>query len=110
MSEVAKSRRGCIHTPVTQLLVEMQRYYPPLLLHHEVIKWQGRDLKLKRVFPKKSFSRTQYFSENGSLQPKYEHQGSTLKKSAIFFFVIVVQVNVCHMRDKFVDGVIDEKH
>jgi hypothetical protein len=59
--------------PVSVLFADMRRDLPKLLAHHDEMQWQGRDLiRFKRkLFLRGSWSSTQDFSQNGTLEPKY---------------------------------------
>ena len=97
-----RSRTRLLRTKVTAFAINVQK--------SKLDKGVIAARKTQADHPKKSFSSTQDFSENGSLKPKYEHQGRYFKEIGCTLFGIVVEVNVCDMRDEFFEGVVNEKN
>jgi hypothetical protein len=68
--ELKKQDFVTVETTIQDLIKDMTAGLPHFLEHHDLMKWQGKDLKLKRVSRRRTVSSTQDFSQSGNLQPK----------------------------------------
>ena len=95
-----------VEKPTSQLLEALRSELPSFLLHHDLMRWQGRDLAFKREhFPRGCISSTQDFSENGSLEPRREIQSRYYNEISYTLFGICCQLHLADLRDTVFDGI-----
>lgn len=74
---------------VKDLEADILRVTRSFLLHHDLMKWQGADIKRKRAqFPRGAFGSTQDFSENGKLSPNSSMHLGILTRSDLRSMVL----------------------
>jgi len=91
---------------VADLEQDILKATPQFLLHHDLMKWQGADLKRKRAsFPRGTFGSTQDFSENGKLSPKYEHVSRYFNEIGFTLYGAVLTFHAQDLGDSAFEGV-----
>jgi hypothetical protein len=91
---------------VADLEQDILKATPQFLLHHDLMKWQGADLKRKRAsFPRGTFGSTQDFSENGKLSPKYVHVSRYFNEIGFTLYGAVLTFHAQDLGDSAFEGV-----
>lgn len=92
--------------PIHELKREVEDFTPFFLGHHDLMKWQGEDLKLKRAeFPRGTFGSTQDFSQNGALTVKFEHMSKYFNEISYTLYGVVMTFDARDLHGSAFEGV-----